>query len=403
MKILFITMNALEMNSSATIQNKGIIRGLSELGHEIDTITLRPNENSINYDSSMNDIKNIIRKSYYIDIKTSYQILMSKKNNLKKENSNNLSKSIKKDVRKIIKKIYNSMCVFDAQKINVKGVTKVKIDFSQYDVIISSSDPKSSHLIAEKVYVENKNCKAKWIQYWGDPMLNDITRKSGIRDILVKYYENKLIKNADKIVYASPLTLDKQKDIFPKFAFKMNYASQAYANVINKKHNYSEKIKDDNILLGYFGSYDSSIRNINPLYNAVKYKKYKMDICGSSDILLKSTENINIFGMLSYEETLNREEKADILICICNNRGTQIPGKIYYCTKYIKPIIIILDGEYKNELRKYFETFNRFILCENNECAITEAIEIAKNQINILNYKISEKLTPKYMASKILE
>ena len=44
MKILFVSMVPLEYNTSATIQNKGIIRGLSALGHDIDIMTLRPDE-----------------------------------------------------------------------------------------------------------------------------------------------------------------------------------------------------------------------------------------------------------------------------------------------------------------------------------------------------------------------
>lgn len=42
MKILFISMVPFEYNTSATIQNKGIVLGLSQLGCSVDTMTLQP-------------------------------------------------------------------------------------------------------------------------------------------------------------------------------------------------------------------------------------------------------------------------------------------------------------------------------------------------------------------------
>ena len=130
---------------------------------------------------------------------------------------------------------------------------------------------------------------------------------------------------------------------------------------------------------------------------------FNLYICGHSDLNLKSTTNIQVHGAVSYKEAINMEEKCDILVCICNSKGTQIPGKIYYCAGYNKPIIIVLDGEYKKELKEYFETFNRYILCENNEDSILKAFTEAKAQIGKQQYIINEQLTPEYMAYKILQ
>lgn len=406
MKILFVSMVAFENNTSATIQNKGIVKGLSAIGHDIDIMTLRPNQNTINYDDTINDINKVIRHSYYIDIDLKYNMLMAKKQNTKEASYAKAKKGLIKSgliiCRSLIKKVYNNTSIFDSQKVNVKGVSKLRIDYSEYDVIVSASDPKSSHLIVERIYKENKNCKAKWIQYWGDPMFNDITRENDWRDKLVKYHENKLIVKADRVIYASPLTLEKQKETFPELSFKMDYASQAYADVKTEESNKVEIKVNNNVSLGYFGAYYSTIRNIIPLYDTVKICKAKLNICGSSDIKLQSTDNISVQEMVAYKKALQMEQESDILVCICNSRGTQIPGKIYYCTSYNKPIIVILDGEYKEELRVYLESFNRFILCENYEEDIKKAIQTAKKQLEINDYHISEQLTPEYMGRKIL-
>lgn len=412
MKILFVSMIAFENNTSATIQNKGIIKGLIELGLEVDTLTLMPNKNAVSYDESMNDINDLISNSYYIEFNRVYAMLMAKKQKPeeikanKNENKNgNIVKYILKKVRSFIKKIYDNMSIFDAQKYNVRKVSKLNIDYNKYDIIISSSDPKSSHLIVDRIFKKNRDCKAKWIQYWGDPMLIDITRKNDWRDNLVKYHEKKLISKADRIIYASPLTLKRQKEIFCDFAFKMDYANQGHTNIQTAKDKNDITGSDidlENIKFGYFGAYMSNVRNIIPLYNAAIEEKVYLDICGGSDILLESTNNINVYGEVSYDQVIKMEKATDVLVSICNKRGTQIPGKIYYWAGYNKPIIVILDGEYKEELKYYLNDFDRYILCENNKESIINAILKAKKQLARCEYIINKQLTPKYIAEKIL-
>ena len=68
----------------------------------------------------------------------------------------------------------------------------------------------------------------------------------------------------------------------------------------------------------------------------------------------------------------------------------------------MKPIIIILDGEYKEYLRDYFKYFDIYILCENEENSIKEAISRAKLQLNKKYFNVIDQLKPKYMAKKIL-
>ena len=233
-------------------------------------------------------------------------------------------------------------------------------------------------------------------------MLNDITWKSDWRDRIVKYWEKKLISKADRVIYSSPLTLKVQKDTFPKLAHKMDYATQAYADVENNKSESINRKDESQILVGYFGAYKSTVRNILPLYNAAKIMGFKLNICGPSDIKLQSTNNIRVLGKLPYKEVVKLESESDIIVCLCNKKGTQIPGKIYYCAAYKKPIVVILDSEYKTELRVFLESFNRYILCDNNEKSIQNAIKRARDGLRIEKYEIPEKLKPDYVARKII-
>lgn len=401
MNILFVTMLPFENNTSATIQNYGIVKGLVEEKHKVDVITLKPSELAANYDRSMNNISSIVDNVYYLPINPKYKAIMSKKT--KKDSCQiGRAKKVAMICRKKCKDIYNSFSVFDAQKVNVGGIDNINIDYKKYDVVISASDPKSSHLIVRHIKSKNKNLKFKWIQYWGDPMLHDITRKKSWNDFLVKYSEDKLLSEADKIIYASPITLEKQKNSFKNHASKMDYANQVYSH---KEESKPIKIKNnfDNITFGYYGAYKSSVRNILPIYDVAREKNINLNICGYSDIELEEVNNIKIEKFIPYNKVVEMERETDILICLCNNRGTQIPGKIYYCSGYNKPIIVILDGEYTKDLKLYLNKFRRFILCENNKESISKAIDRAIRDIDINKYVLVKELTPKYMAMKILE
>ena len=82
-----------ESNTSATIQNKGIVKGLAELGHVIDTMTLELTNDAVSYDETMNDLSNIVRNSYYIELNPQYAKFMAKKPTNKSEQNGNLDSS----------------------------------------------------------------------------------------------------------------------------------------------------------------------------------------------------------------------------------------------------------------------------------------------------------------------
>ena len=79
MRVLFVSMVSFHINSSATIQNKGIVRGLVELGCKVDVLTLKPLECSRSYDRSMNDVDGLIERVFYINHDKKYTLVMAKK------------------------------------------------------------------------------------------------------------------------------------------------------------------------------------------------------------------------------------------------------------------------------------------------------------------------------------
>lgn len=361
MKILFVTAAPLEYSSSANMRNVALINGLIKLGHEVSTFSADIEENSKYIDSTLVNIK--LKKRYWI-ANTKFHTKISSKN----VEENNLKSKIKKVIIKNTYNIYSKFRIYDSRKSLLKKIDKNIVD-EEFDLIISSSDPKSSHLIAKKLINEKPNITKKWIQYWGDPFADDINKNTYIPKFLIKKEEKRILNLADKIIYVSPFTLDTQKNIYKEYKEKMEFLPIPYQNEI-----YYKKTDNKCPILGYYGDYNEKDRNILPLYKVAQNMKVALNICGNSNIILDSKDNIFIKPRQKMSIIRQEEEKTDLLICICNKKGTQIPGKVYHYAATNKPILIIVDGENSNNLKEYFQKFNRYLLCENNEEDIRRAI-----------------------------
>jgi len=378
MKILFITLVSIELNTSATIGNISLIKGFLRNGHKVTVLSPYPLKQSVFYDGEIFVHKNL--KYVYFGQKNSKKTMNNKKNNT---------------ILKNMKKIYNYFSLFGRYKYYSKYSKDVpsKIE-SYYDLIVTSSDPKYTHIFFKKI--KNNICFGKWLQIWGDPLLKDITRKSYIPNFIVKRVELNILKSADKIMYVSPFTLKEQKRIFPNIKDKMFFSPLPYM-----KRKIYRKFKNDKIKLGYFGNYNKSIRNIFPLYNAIKNNnKYHLIIAGDSDYNLENTSNIEIFPRLSRKKIDELEKSCDILVALTNNKGYQIPAKINYYSGTNKKILIIIDNNYE-DFSKYFSKFNRFFISKNSEKDIIQVLECMDKE-NIRSLPL-EEFSSEYVTSKIVK
>lgn len=360
MRILFITALPLETNNSSQIRNIGLLNGLKEQGCKISIVCPSTQH-------STNKIYSDVFPEELIGMKI---IRLSKKSVVTSYLSNtDIKQSIKGIIFKYLRKWYTKFSIFKAAGLLTSQIKKLNLDYKDFDIILSSSDPKASHKMAELI---KKETGLKWAQYWGDPLLKDISDKSYIPDILKKRIESNLMKNSDYIFYVSPFTSEEQKTLFPKYRNKIYHLPPPFIRerIYNAPYN-------DVFTLGYFGSYYTKVRNILPLIDVIKAnQKFKFMLAGNSDIEneLISSGNITSYRRISREKVEELEEKCDALVCILNLRGTQIPGKIYQYAATNKPILLIVDGERKKEIAEYFDQFNRFIICENNVISINEAI-----------------------------
>ncbi|WLR55467.1 hypothetical protein LC048_00100 [Mesobacillus subterraneus] len=383
MKVLFICLFPIEANNSAMMRNLALVNGLLSNGCKVDFVTIPASKNvQVVTDSGHLENLNIIK----LKGNDLYNSVISIKN--KKANF------LKDFTISAIRKVYHKFSIFDYTLKIAKNIKLSQLNQKEYDLVISSSDPKTSHIAAANLIRQGLIYK-KWIQYWGDPMAMDITNNSIYPQYYLRKIEQKLLNEADHIIYVSPLTYEAQKEAFPKLAQKMIFEPIPFKD----KKVYPE-VKKNKFLIGYFGAYMKISRNLEPLYNTCNSLTHDIDLIlmGETDCEFSEKENIAVFPRGDASEY---ESKADLLVCVLNKSGTQIPGKIYHYAATNKPILIILDGENKEIIKEYLFPYNRYIFCNNNEEEIQRTIkEIIKGPIQ---FHPCEAFNSSEIAKRVLE
>ena len=372
MKILIVIGDCLTTNSSANLCHLSYIRGMLDLGNEVDVLCA--SEEGKKVDGSMK-IPDGVRlftysgSSWYEKISHSIHQgagAVVPVNATTKSRKSFLS-ALKGRIKSFIRSLYG---VYGIYAPFIRRAQKFQSNV-EYDYIISISSPASSHETAYRLIKKGRVKGKEWIQIWEDPWYADIYGLSHVEKI--RRAEEKLLQKAEKVCYVSPLTLCNQQQIFPLAAKKMYwqplptyYKNEETGNI------------PDSLTYGYFGDYVPASRNLAPFYKAAVQRKSNVYICGNPSNLFQETDTVHIYPRLPLQQLKPIEDRAGILVFLCNRAGGQIPGKIYQYSATDKVILFILDGtkEEKQVLKEYFAAFNRYIFCENDEEDILRAMRL---------------------------
>ena len=249
-------------------------------------------------------------------------------------------------------------------------------------VLISHSPSIDAALICNEI--KRKKHQIQYIQYWGDPLaLSLITPKEySVKRSIQRWIEQRLHKNADKIVYGTKSLYDAQMELFPEIRSKSISVEVCY----NIDECDVSGACGKRLRIGYFGNYYSNIRDIMPFYEAaINIKEADFVIGGSGDIKLKSTDTVSVMSRIPQSEVAKEEAKLDVVICILNKVGVQIPGKVFYPTNTKKSIVVITDGPNKENIIDELNRSGRFVFCDNKK----ESIE--RMLYRIINGEFSDK------------
>lgn len=276
-----------------------------------------------------------------------------------------------------------------------------------YDCILSFIPPIISGRLAIEIRKRLGLESRKLIQFWTDPL--SLGRCDSIDDIpwtrfVHKWQERRLLKQADKVVFCYPLLCESEQKLHPAYAHKMHWSDVSYVN-----HDNNIRPANTIPIIGLFGAYQSHVRNIKPLLDAIKgLPKYKFIIRGDGDLPydVSGIPNLDIeHGRKPVSEIERLEASCDILLSLGGLSGLTHPaGKTFYYADYNKPIVHISDG--KNAL--YFENYlngfeSRYIHCYNISEDIIKAVHEAVNELADFKLHIPERMNASVIARKIIE
>lgn len=383
--VLIIKLQAYNSLSSSNMRMLAMMKGLNELGYKMDLLCTPVS--AVTHINDMSDYTflkdvNIITTSQ----NKAYESLVS--------SSKGTKKGLKQGLLPVLRKVYHKLSLYTSSSTIAKKLTLDILPRKEYRYVISVSDPKISQ-IALRALLKDGLRSEKVIEYWGDPMTGDITQKAIYPEFIIKREERQFLKIADRIVYTSPFTLEMEQKTHPMYADKMLFVPTA--NAFRKIY---PDTKNDLFTVGYYGAYHSGIRNIMPLYQAFSSLRgvAKLNLVGDSDLQLQPTENVMLRPRGVVKDL---EEQTDLFVCVLNSSGTQIPGKLYHNAATNRPILVVLDGDRQNEMRRYLESFERFILCGNSETEIASAIKFVMNDKRV--WEPCTLLEPKAIAAKIID
>jgi len=384
-RILVIKLHAYNSLSSSNMRMLAMMKGLDELGFKMDLLCT-----PVSSVTTINDMSGYD----FLDRVTMVTTQENKMYESLTKNKPSGINTIKKKVLPILRTVYHKFSLYTNSEKIARKLDIGLLPHRNYKYVISVSDPKSSQIALMTLLNQGLKCE-KVIEYWGDPMTGDITQKAIYPEFIIKREERKLLKLADKIVYTSPFTLEMEKKNHPMYSSRMIYVptANAFPKIYPKSNN-------PKYTVGYYGAYNSWIRNIMPLYNAFSALRgeARLNLVGDSDLQLNPTENILIKPRGVVKDL---EEVTDLFVCILNSSGTQIPGKLYHNAATNKPVLVIVDGDQQERMREYLESFDRFVVCGNKEAEIIAAIKDTMNDRR--SWEPCKLLEPKIIAAKIID
>ncbi len=382
MRILYLSTHCNRKGSSAAIRNSALIGGLMELGHSVDVVTLKNN------DYLVSPFLRETKCSNLIEVETKVMNFLGKGSHGNDSGKKSFISRIKKEIRDI---------VFFPDVFKEWGRSLDYSKFGGYDIVISSSDSKSSHLPAERIKKEYP--KIRWIQIWGDPWCLDM-HLGFIPSLMAKRKEKLLMSEGDKIVFVSDITCQAMKKRYNAYANKFYYVPRSFYKVIKK----SSELNDGVIRVLYPGALSKG-RDIGPFlkqvddYNSINSGRITISFYGGYDSethsLLNKYDFVDTHDSVDFDVILGLFASFDALLFISNGKGsTQIPGKLYDFMGTELPIICILS-ESEKQLGELLQQYQK--------CLIFNNVNQIVNKIKQNVFPPVLSFSPEITASKIIE
>lgn len=389
-KFLFVTTSYEQKANSAAIRNNAWVSGLIELGYDVTVYTVSwPKRMRSSFLMENNMAK--VERTYLRDL----EVL----------NVTRAAKGLKRSkwiitIRHLVRDVLFFPDICKSWRKRIKSV-----DIDNYDIILSSSDTKSSHLAAYELVRKSKK-NIYWGQIWGDPWSTDINI-GFTHKLRAKVLEKRLIGKADCVIYVSELTKLHMQQLYSQYASKIHYVPRGFYKRVNKITSHSI-----NYVICYTGVLSNGrIYNTLPLIKAVEEWnmrgsiKIVIEFYGNYDLEIIDILNrflcCQVHGNIDYEEVLMKYSVSDALLFVSNGAdSTQIPGKLFDYMGTQLSIICVLDKQ-ETQLASILAKYDRCTLLNAGSDYMRVINELIVNKGKI--YDVNEAFSPTAVASKILD
>lgn len=393
MKILFVTSSFVK-KGSASIRNIALVNGLTANKCDVDVLTESWPASMV--DNSLSLYIDPDVKIYMDHIKV-IDMYFSRKNKIDSQ-SNAIGASVVKKIIQISKKATEQLYFFpDLDKEWIRCYKK-NLPFASYDLIISSSDTKTSHFVAGKIA---KKYKLPWFTYWGDPWEDDMGTR-GIKKVLARYFEKKIIAACDRAFYVSEPTMKVIQSRYPQYK-NIAFLRRAYLCEITETY----KSESNKIVISYCGSIYYGRNPDKFLYSLIDYnmsqspEKIHLEFYGIyPQEMIERFKNpyIHFYGQVDYEKVNDVTRHSNALLMFANPQEChQIPGKLfdYFGTN---KCIIVVAGEKENAVENFIRSTKRCHIVRSNNIDF----EIIKKWICEDEYHSLKEYSAKSVANDLL-
>lgn len=384
LKILLIATYLPPYNGSGNIRLLNYINYLNRLGNEIDVVGVQYPKDSIAYDESLEDVFDNQIKVYRVKAGVLYNKFNRKRSvngtEIKVENNNKKIDKLNRIKYKVNYFIKTTFLIPDSFVFWIRpayNLCSKLIRENNYDLMLTVHETPSSHVVGYKL--KKKYRSLKWVGYWSDPWNGDSVIREDSNKLKIAI-EEKLEKNivsfCDKLLFTTKATKLLYKHKYNLSDKKIDLAYRGFdINLYNKileKNIIPKFINPDKINIIHTGTIYSNLRDINPLYNALKdiervnkelFNKLNIIFIGyftnrEDEKLLKSLECVKLINSLPFDDAIEYVVYADILLLYGNKNSTQVPGKLY---EYIgsKAMILTVLGDEHDELKEIMQEIDK--------------------------------------------
>ncbi|MBM4277114.1 MAG: glycosyltransferase family 4 protein [Deltaproteobacteria bacterium] len=348
MKILLIAYSFPPLQDPQSLRWYYLSNALSELGMEIDVLTVQhPEKQAWPFHKNIRIFRIFPGPVEYIALRAKWDMGVEANGNEKIRRSARFKilKSLYWGARKLGGHVLPGDIRTEWFPLVLRYIAKY-IELKKYHYILTSHEPWVDSLLG--LYLKVKHPKIKWIADFGDPYVALYTPRHKL--FFENRFEKSIYEKADMLIFTHPQVVHHLDRKYPFIRDKkIVLIAQGFSYGLSREGKHVES-RNKIFTMTYAGTFYRDFRNPSNLIQALSKLEfdYRFLLIGRNEGFLKDFEAIGekceFLGYMDHFKVLHLERESDVLIHLSNRNGVQIPGKIYEYLGSRRPILCITNN-----------------------------------------------------------